>query len=144
MMKKRLPRLSFALTLIPASLASALAVYHLFVVARTVADSEYLPMLRGFAGSLYLVFDYFTMSLPISLLLLAALLINLFWSRCLLKPWNISALAAIALFLLCGFLILFGINEGGLAVSLNLAVRSAADAVTAVTLVHSLTKKTKE
>lgn len=143
-MKKRFPRLAFVLTVIPASIASVLAFYHLFVVAQTVVDSNYLPMLGGFAGSLYLVFDYFTMSLPISLLLITALLINLFWSRALLKLWNISAIAAIAVFLLCGFLILFGINEGTLTVSLNLAVRSAAEAVTAVTLVHSLTKKTKE
>jgi 4-amino-4-deoxy-L-arabinose transferase-like glycosyltransferase len=74
-------------------------------------------------------------------MLLAALLLNLFWSRRLKKAWNISAMAVIAVFLTCGLLILIGINSGTLAVSLNLAARAIAESVTAVTLVHSLTAK---
>ena len=140
-MPKKHPRLAFTLTLIPAALGSALGVYHLFEIALAIGGGEYAGMLGGFSGSLYLVFDYFVMSLPISLLLLAALLLNLFWSRRLKKAWNISAMAVIAVFLTCGLLILIGINSGTLAVSLNLAARAIAESVTAVTLVHSLTAK---
>ena len=140
-MPKKHPRLAFTLTLIPAALASLLGVYHLFEISRTIGDFDYAGMLSGFSGSLYLVFDYFVMSLPISLLLLAALLLNIFWSSRLKKAWNISAMAVIAVFLTCGLLILIGINSGTLAVSLNLAARAIAESVTAVTLVHSLTEK---
>lgn len=140
-MPKKHPRLAFTLTLIPAALASLLGVYHLFEISRTIGGGDYAGMLGGFSGSLYLVFDYFVMSLPISLMLLAALLLNLFWSRRLKKAWNISAMAVIAVFLTCGLLILIGINSGTLAVSLNLAARAIAESVTAVTLVHSLTAK---
>ena len=140
-MPKKHPRLAFALTLIPAALASLLGVYHLFEIARTIGGGDYAGMLSGFSGSLYLVFDYFVMSLPISLLLLAALLLNLFWSHRLHKLWSITAMASIAVFLACGLLILLGINSGILAISLNLAARAIAESVTAVTLVHSLTAK---
>ncbi len=135
------PRLAFWLTVIPAFLAAAIAVYHLVVIAVTLADANYYPMLGGFFGSIYLVFDYFAMSLPISLLLLTALLLNLFWSHVLTKSWNLSAIAAIAVFLISGLVIILGVNSGALAVSLNLAVRTIAESVTAVTLVHSLTRK---
>jgi hypothetical protein len=74
-------------------------------------------------------------------MLLAALLLNLFWSRRLNKLWSITAMASIAVFLACGLLILLGINSGILAISLNLAARAISEAVTAVTLVHSLTAK---
>ena len=140
-MPRKHPRLAFWLTLIPAALASVLGVYHLFEIARTIGGGDYAGMLSGFSGSLYLVFDYFVMSLPISLMLLAALLLNLFWSRRLHKLWNITAMASIAVFLACGLLILLGINSGILAISLNLAARAISEAVTAVTLVHSLTAK---
>ena len=73
-MPKKHPRLAFWLTVSLAALGALIAVYHLFVVARTVADPEYAPMLGGFSGGLYLVFDYFVMSLPVNLLLFAALL----------------------------------------------------------------------
>lgn len=142
-MPKKHPRLAFLLTVIPAALGSALSVYHLFEIARTVANPEYTQMLGGFSGGIYLVFDYFVMSLPICLILLLSLLLNLFWSHALSKSWNLSAIAAIAVFLTCGLIILLGINTGTLAVSLNLAARAAAEAVTAVTLVYSLTWKTK-
>ena len=141
-MQKKHPRLAFLLTVIPAALGSALAVYHLFEVARTIADPEYTEMLGGFSGGVYLLFDYFSMSLPICILLFAALLLNLLWSRRLSKIWNVTALAACAVFLICGIFILVN-NSGALAVSLNLAARAIAEAVTAVTLVHSLTSKKK-
>ena len=140
-MPRKHPRLAFWLTLIPAALASVLGVYHLFEIARTIGGGDYAGMLSGFSGSLYLVFDYFVMSLPISLMLLAALLLNLFWSRRLHKLWSITAMVSIAVFLACGLLILLGINSGILAISLNLAARAISEAVTAVTLVHSLTAK---
>ena len=140
-MPRKHPRLAFWLTLIPAALASLLGVYHLFEIARTIGGGDYAGMLSGFSGSLYLVFDYFVMSLPISLMLLAALLLNLFWSRRLHKLWSITAMVSIAVFLACGLLILLGINSGILAISLNLAARAISEAVTAVTLVHSLTAK---
>ena len=139
-MPKKHPRLAFWLTVIPAALGSALAVYHLFEVARTIADPEYTQMLGGFSGSLYLVFDYLAMSLPICLLLFAALLLNILWSHALGKVWGYSALAACAVFLICGMWIIIDSN-GALNVSLNLAARTIAESVTAVTLVHSLTKK---
>ena len=94
-MPKKHPRLAFWLTLIPAALASVLGVYHLFEIARTIGGGDYAGMLSGFSGSLYLVFDLLAMSLPISLLLLTALLLNLFWSHRLQKLWNISAMASI-------------------------------------------------
>lgn len=140
-MAKKHPRLAFWLTVIPAALGSCLAVYHLFEVARTIGGGEYAGMLGGFSGSLYLIFDYFVMSLPISLLLLTALLLNLFWSRALMRGWNLSAIAAIAVFLISGLVILLGYNSGSLAVSLNLAARVIAESITAVTLVHSLTQR---
>ena len=143
-MPKKYPRLAFWLTVIPAALGSALGVYHLFEIARTIGGGDYAGMLGGFSGSLYLVFDYFVMSLPISLMLLSALLLNLFWSHSLKKAWNITAMASIAVFLICGLLILLGINSGILAVSLNLAARAIAEAVTAVALVHSLTVKSRQ
>ncbi len=135
------PRFAFWLTVTPAALAAAIAVYHLVVIAITLADPNYYPMLGGFSGSLYLVFDYFVMSLPICLLLLFALLLDLFWSHALKKAWNLSAISAIAVFLISGLVILLGYNSGVLTVSLNLAVRTIAESVTAVTLVHSLTSK---
>lgn len=141
-MAKKHPRLAFWLTVILAALGSALAVYHLIVVALTVADPAYAPMLGGFTGGIYLVFDYFSMSLPICILLFAALLLNLLWSHALSRSWNCTALAACAVFLICGIVILIN-NSGVLAVSLNLAARAIAEAVTAVTLVHSLTSKKK-
>lgn len=140
-MTNKHPRLAFWMTVIPAALGSAIAVYHLFVVARTIGSGDYSEMLRGFSGSLYLVFDYFAMSLPISLLLFAALLLNLFWSHSLKKAWSISAMASIAVFLICGLLIIIGVNAGILAVALGLAARAIAESVTAVTLVFSLTAK---
>ncbi|MBO5701896.1 MAG: hypothetical protein J6S71_05620 [Clostridia bacterium] len=143
-MPKKYPRLAFWLTVIPAALGSALGVYHLFEIARTIGGGDYAGMLGGFSGSLYLVFDYFVMSLPISLMLLSALLLNLLWSHSLKKAWNITAMASIAVFLICGLLILLGINSGILAVSLNLAARAIAEAVTAVALVHSLTVKSRQ
>lgn len=135
----RHPRLAFWLTVIPAALGSALAVYHLFEVARTIADPEYSEMLGGFSGGLYLIFDYFSMSLPICLLLFIALLLNLLWSHALGKPWGYSVLAACGVFLICGILVLF-YSSGALAVSLNLAARVIAESITAVMLAHSLTK----
>ena len=56
-MPKKHPRLAFWLTVSLAALGALIAVYHLFVVARTVADPEYTSMLGGFSGGLYLVFD---------------------------------------------------------------------------------------
>ena len=143
-MQKKHPRLAFFLTVIPAALAALLAVYHLFEISRTIGGGDYAGMLSGFAGSLYMVFDYFVMSLPISLLLLAALLINLFWSHCLSKAWNITAMASIAVFLISGLVILLGVNSGILAVALNLAARAIAEAVTAVALVYSLTELSRQ
>ena len=140
-MPEKHPRLAFWLTVIPAAIGSALAVYHLFEVAHTVGSGEYSEMLGGFSGSLYLVFDYFAMSLPVSLLLLTALLLNLFWSQSLKKAWNITAMASLAVFLICGLIILIGINAGILAVALNLAARVIAESLCAVTLVFSLTAK---
>ena len=128
-MAKR-PRLAFWLTVIPAALGSALAVYHLFKVARTIASPEYTQMLGGFSGGLYLIFDYFAMSLPICLLLFTALLLNLLWSHALSKTWNVTAFAACGVFLICGIMIIIN-NSGALAVSLNLAARAAAEAITA-------------
>ncbi len=141
-MPKKHPRLAFWLTVVTAALGSGIGLYHLFVVARTVADPSYTPMLGGFTGGIYLVFDYFAMSLPICLLLFAALLLNLLWSHALSKIWNVTALAACSVFLICGIMILVN-NSGTLAVSLNLAARAIAEALTAVMLVHSLTKKPK-
>ena len=138
-MAKKHPRLAFWLTVLPAALSSALAIYHLFVVARTVADPSYTPMLGGFSGGLYLVFDYFAMSLPICLLLFTALLLNLLWSHALSKAWSFTSFAACTVFLICGIAILIN-NSGTLTVSLNLAARAIAEAVTAVALVHSLTR----
>ena len=143
-MPKKHPRLAFWLTVIPASLGSAIAVYHLFVIALTVADPAYTPMLGGFTGGIYLVFDYFAMSLPICILLFAALLLNLLWSHALSKAWNCTALAACAVFLICGIAIIINNTTAPLAVSLNLAARAIAEAVTAVTLVHSLTSNKKK
>ena len=139
MMAKKHPRLAFWLTVIPAAIASLLALYHLFEIARTIGGGDYAGMLSGFTGSIYLVFDWFVMSLPISLLLLTALLFNLFWSNCLKKAWNITAMASIAVLLISGLLILLGVNSGILAVALNLAARAIAEAVTAVALVYSIT-----
>ena len=138
MMPKKHPRLAFWLTVIPAVLGSALAVYHLFEVARTIANPEYTQMLGGFSGGVYLLFDYFAMSLPICLLLFTALLLNLLWSHALSKLWSYSVLAACAVFLICGMWIIID-SSGALAVSLNLAARVIAESITAVTLVHSLT-----
>ncbi len=135
------PRLAFWLTVIPAALAAALSVYHLFLTAATLADPDYGAMLSGFSGSLFVIFDILMMSLPISLLLLCALLLNLFWSRRLARAWSLSAIAAMAVDLTCGVLLLMGINSGILAVSLNLAARAIAQSLTAVTLVYSLTRK---
>lgn len=141
-MAKR-PRLAFWLTVTPAALGSALAVYHLFEVARTVANPEYTEMLGGFSGGLYLIFDFFAMSLPICLLLFTALLLNIFWSHALGKVWGYSALAACGVFLICGIMIVID-SSGAIAVSLNLAARAIAESITAIMLVHSLTKsKTK-
>ncbi|MGM9641741.1 MAG: hypothetical protein ACI3XI_00895 [Eubacteriales bacterium] len=137
----RHPRLAFWLTLIPAALAAALAVYHLAVTALTVADPRFLPMLGGFTGSIYLIFDFFMMSLPTALLLLAALLMNLFWSRRLSKAWNLSAIAAIGVVLLAGLALILGLYSTALSVVLNLAARATAQSLTAVTLVFSLAKK---
>ena len=122
-MPKKHPRLAFWLTVIPAALGSALAVYHLFEVARTIADPEYTEMLGGFSGGIYLIFDYFSMSLPICLLLFTALLLNLLWSHALSKLWGYSVLAACAVFLICGMWIIID-SSGALAVSLNLAART--------------------
>ena len=142
-MPKKHPRLAGVLTIIPAALGAALGVYHLFVVARTVADPTYTPMLGGFSGGFYLIFDYFAVSMPVCLLLFTALLLNLLWSGKLSNIWNVTALTACAVFLICGIIILFN-NSGALAVSLNLAARAIAESITAVTLVHSLTKKSNE
>ena len=142
-MPKKHPRLAFWLTLIPAAIGSALAVYHLVVVALTVADPAYTPMLGGFTGGIYLVFDYFAMSLPICILLFTALLLNLLWSHALSRGWNCTALAACAVFLIFGSVIIIN-NTNALAISLNLAARAIAEAVTAVTLVHSLTSNKKK
>ena len=139
-MHKKHPRLAFWLTVILAALGSALAVYHLFEVARTVADPEYTAMLGGFSGGLYLIFDYFAMSLPVCLLLFTALLLNLLWSHALSKPWGYSVLATCAVFLICGMWIIID-SSGALTVSLNLAARTIAESLTAIMLVHSLTKK---
>ena len=139
-MQKKHPRLAFWLTVIPAALGSALAVYHLFEVARTVADPEYTAMLGGFSGGLYLIFDYFAMSLPVCLLLFSALLLNILWSHALSKHWGYSVLAACAVFLICGMWIIID-SSGALTVSLNLAARTIAESITAVTLVHSLSQK---
>ena len=143
-MPKKHPRLAFWLTVIPASLGSAIAVYHLFVIALTVADPAYTPMLGGFTGGIYLVFDYFAMSLPICILLFAALLLNLLWSHALSKVWNCTALAACAVFLICGIAIIINNTTAPLAVSLNLAARAIAEAVTAITLVYSFTINKKK
>jgi hypothetical protein len=139
-MPKKNPRLAFWLTVIPAALGSALAVYHLFEVARTIANPDYTAMLGGFTGSIYLVFDYFAMSLPICVLLFTALLLNLIWSHALGKLWGYSVLAVCAVFLICGMWIIID-SSGALTVSLNLVARTIAESITAVTLVHSLTKK---
>ncbi len=135
------PRLAFWFTVIPAALASALAVYHLIVTAVTVADPDYSAMIGGFTGAIYLIFDYFMVSLPTALLLSAALLLNLFWSRRLARIWSLSAIAAIAVILIAGLAIVLGAHTSALAVSLNLAARAIAQSLTAVTLVYSLTKR---
>ena len=140
-MPKKHPRLAFWLTVIPAALASLLAIYHLLTVAVTLADKNYIPMLGGFTGAIYQMFDYFAICLPVCLLLLAALLMNIFRSRALSKAWSISAITAIAVFLVCGLFMIFGIHSGQLTVSLHLAARAIAQSITAVTLVHSLTRK---
>ena len=132
------PRLAFWLTVIPAAIGSAISLYHLFEVARTIANPEYSKMLGGFSGGLYLVFDYFVMSMPVCILLFTALLINLLWSHTLSRTWNFTALAACAVFLSCGIAILIN-NTGAVSVSLNLAARAIAEALPAITLVHSLT-----
>ena len=80
------------------------------------------------------------MSLPVCLLLFTALLLNILWSHALSKAWNYTALAACAVFLICGIMIVIN-SSGALAVSINLALRTIAESITAVTLVHSLTKK---
>lgn len=139
-MQKKHPRLAFWLTVIPAALGSALAVYHLLEVARTIANPEYTQMLGGLSGGLYLIFDYLAMSLPICLLLFIALLLNLLWSHALSKLWGYSILTACGVFLLCGMWIILD-SSGALSISLNLAVRVIAESVTAVTLMHSLTRK---
>ena len=139
-MPKKHPRLAFWLTVSPAALGSALAVYHLFEVARTIRNPDYTAMLGGFTGGIYLVFDYFAMSLPVCLLLFTALLLNILWSHALSKAWNYTALAACAVFLICGIMTVIN-SSGALAVSINLALRTIAESITAVTLVHSLTKK---
>ena len=100
-MPKKHPRLAFWLTVSPAALGSALAVYHLFEVARTIGTPDYTAMLGGFTGGIYLVFDYFAMSLPVCLLLFTALLLNILWSHALSKAWNCTALAACAVFGAC-------------------------------------------
>ena len=138
-MPKKHPRLAFWLTVVTAAIGSGLALYHLVVVALTVADPAYVPMLGGFTGGIYLVFDYFAMSLPICILLFAALLLNLLWSQTLSKAWNCTVIAACAVFLICGIVIIINNTTAPLAVSLNLAARAIAEAVTAITLVHSLT-----
>jgi hypothetical protein len=74
------------------------------------------------------------------LLLFTALLLNLLWSQALGKAWGYSVLASCAVFLICGMWIILD-SSGALAVSLNLAARVIAESLTAVTLVHSLTKK---
>ncbi len=139
-MSQKHPRLAFWLTVTPAVLGSSLAVYHLFEVARTIANPDYKSMLGGFTGSMYLVFDYLAMSLPICLLLFTALLLNIIWSQALSKPWGYSVLAACTVFLICGMWIIID-SSGALAVSLNLVARTIAESITAVTLVHGLTKK---
>ena len=141
-MSKRHPRLAFWFTVTPAVIGSALAVYHLFEVSKTLAGTEYTAMLGGFTGGIYLIFDYFAISLPICLLLFAAMLINILWSHALSRAWGFSVLFACAVFLLCGIWIIID-SSGALTVSLNLAVRVIAESVTAVTLVHSLTKKSE-
>ena len=141
-MQKKHPRLALWLTVIPAALGSALAVYHLFEIARTLAGPEYTAMLGGFTGGIYLIFDYFAMSLPICLLLFAALLFNILWSHALSKSWGFSVLSACAVFLLCGMWIVID-SSGKLSISLNLPVRAIAEALTAVTRVQSLTKKSE-
>ena len=140
-MPKKHPRLAFWLTVIPAALASLLAIYHLLTVAVTLADKNYIPMLGGFTGAIYQMFDYFAICLPVCLLLLAALLMNIFWSHALSKAWGVSAITAIAVFLVCGLFMIFGIHSGQLTVSLHLAARAIAQSITAVTLTHSLTRK---
>lgn len=138
-MPKKHPRLAFWLTVIPALLGSAFAIYHLIVIAVTLADANYYPMLGGFSGGIYLIFDYFAMSLPICLLFFIALMLNLLWSHALSKAWGYSVLAACGVFLICGILVLF-YSSGALAISINLALRVSAEAITAITLAHSLTK----
>lgn len=136
----RHPRLAFWLTVSSAILGAAIAIYHLVTVAVMLADANYTPMLGGFTGAIYQIFDYFTICLPVCLLLLAALLMNIFWSCALSKGWNISAIAAIAVFLICGLLMILGINSGQLTVSLLIAARAIAQSLTAITLTYSLTK----
>lgn len=139
-MPKKHPQLTFWLTVIPAMLGAAIAIYHLITVAIMLADANYTPMLGGFTGAIYQMFDYFTICLPVCIFLLAALLMNIFWSHALSKGWNISAIAAIAVFLICGLLMIIGINSGQLTVSLLIAARAIAQSLTAVTFTHSLTK----
>lgn len=139
-MPKKHPQLTFWLTVIPAILGAAIAIYHLITVAIMLADANYTPMLGGFTGAIYQMFDYFTICLPVCIFLLAALLMNIFWSHALSKGWNISAIAAIAVFLICGLLMIIGINSGQLTVSLLIAARAIAQSLTAVTFTHSLTK----
>lgn len=138
-MAKR-PRLAFWLTVIPAAFGSALAIYHLITVAIMLGNRLYTPMLGGFTGAIYQMFDYFTICMPVCILLLAALLMNIFWSRALSKSWSISAIAAITVFLVCGLLMILGIHSGQLTVSLHVAARAIAQSITAITLTHSLTK----
>ena len=139
-MPKKHPRLAFWLTVISAALGSLLAIYHLVTVAVTLSDKNYIPMLGGFTGAIYQMFDYFAICLPVCILLLAALLMNIFWSRALSKAWGISAIAAITVLLVCGLLMILGVHSGQLTVSLHIAARAIAQSLTAVTLTHSLTK----
>jgi hypothetical protein len=86
------------------------------------------------------MYDYFIICLPVCLLLLAALIMNLFWSHALNSIWNISAILAIFTFLVCGLLMLLGIHSGSLTVSLHMAARAIVQSITAVTLTFSLTE----
>ena len=139
-MAKKHPRLAFWLTASVALAASALAIYHLITVTITLTDPLYSPMLSGFTGAFFQMYDYFIICLPVCLLLLAALIMNLFWSHALNSIWNISAILAIFTFLVCGLLMLLGIHSGSLTVSLHMAARAIVQSITAVTLTFSLTK----
>lgn len=137
--KPRHPRFAFWLTAVSAILASFIAIYHLITVALMLADPTYTDMLSGFSGSLYQIFDYFVVCLPVNILLLVAALLNFCYSHALTRLWSFSALASVSVFLICGILILIGVNSGPLTVSLLLASRAIFQSLTAVTLTHSLT-----